>query len=736
MSRALYASALLLGLILSVAAVPIDVQKVHNVAGAEILWDKFGIPHIYADDMNTLHYAYGWAQAHSHGDLILELVMEARGEAAKYFGMARIRSDRTILSFGLPTLVEKKYPTMDPTYRQYFEDFAAGFTAYFAKYPDRAGPRVAPILPVTGLDMAKHGIRVLYYFSVGLNAETASLSWKAPNATRDSINFDLMNGKIPEWAKPGSNAWAISPRRTASGNAMLVANPHLPYGRYFLWYEAHLVAPGVDITGAGLVGTPMIQIGINDFLSWTHTVNTINIWTSYELTVLGNTYLYDGRYRQFVTRTHTITILQDDGSYTQEEFIYKESVHGPVLAEKPLRAFAIRVPGFETSWIDVTKQWWEMGLAKNLAEFKTACRALQLPFFTIIYADAVGNIMHSFNGLVPIRTFGDYSYWTQIQDGTTSRTWWPDAYHPWDELPYFENPPSGWLQNANEPPWTTTFPLYYVDPAKYPAYVAPNPRMSHRSQTSARILETNTGVTFDKFVEMKHNQDVEMTRHMLDDLINALRNNNTNPRYAEAARVLSAWDRRVDVDSRGAVLFNSWVNKADSYIGSMYGVAWNPSDPLNTPNTLVNVDRAVSIMDEAIAQLDKRGFPLDIAWGEVNRLPYDGRFPNGTLPGNGAADPLGVFRASYFVIPLNPDTDDGFNLSGGGDSYVHVVEFSRPLKSKGLIGYGNASQTYSKHRNDQNIFYSANQLREQYRDRAELERNLEFSEYVSPSASH
>jgi acyl-homoserine lactone acylase PvdQ len=73
-----------------------------SVQETEILWDKWGVPHIYGKDMEGLFYAFGWAQMHSHGDLILKLYGQARGRAAEYWGEELLPSDQALQAKGIP----------------------------------------------------------------------------------------------------------------------------------------------------------------------------------------------------------------------------------------------------------------------------------------------------------------------------------------------------------------------------------------------------------------------------------------------------------------------------------------------------------------------------------------------------------------------------------------------------------------------------------------------------------
>ena len=91
-----------------------------------------------------------------------------------------------------------------------------------------------------------------------------------------------------------------------------------------------------------------------------------------------------------------------------------------------------------------------MARSKNFSEFETALKRLEIPMFTVMYADREGHIMHLFNGQVPIRKKGDFKYWSGTIPGNTSETLWT-TNHPYGDLPRVVDPPSGWLQNTNDP---------------------------------------------------------------------------------------------------------------------------------------------------------------------------------------------------------------------------------------------------------------------------------------------
>jgi acyl-homoserine-lactone acylase len=664
--------------------------------GAEILWDRWGVPHVYAGSSPELFRAFGWAQAESHGDLVLRMYGQARGRAAEYWGGRYLDSDRLVRTLGIPGRADEWYAAQSPQYRRGLDAFAEGINAYARAHPERISDEAEAVLPVSARDVLAHVQRVIHFNFLG-----------DPAVAAEGL------GQLPPPA--GSNAWAIGPARSESGRAMLLANPHLPWSGIFTWYEAQVVGPGVDAYGVTLVGFPFLGIAFNDHLGWTHTVNTLDAADAYELTLADGGYRWDGGVRPFESREEVIRVRQADGSFREERLAIRSSVHGPVLREQEGKAIAYRVAGLDQA--GMVEQYWRMARATSREEFEAALSRLQMPMFTVMYADRAGNIMHIFNGRVPVRPRGGWEYWSGSVRGDTSAALWT-ATHSYGDLPRVLNPPTGWLQNANDPPWTTTFPQV-LRPDAYPAYMAPR-RMELRPQRSVRLLMADSSISFDEMIAYKHSTRAEAADRLLDPLLGAVQAAGTGSAL-RAAEVLARWDRGTDSGSRGAVLFQRWLSEYAARRGSgpLFASAWREDDPLGTPSGLADPAAAVAALAAAAAATDSTFGQLDVAWGEVHRLRRDSL----SLPANGGADDLGVFRALWSARTQGR----GFQAYGG-DSYVAAVEFSSPVRARALLVYGNASQPGSPHRSDQLPLFAAKELRPVWRTRVEIEANLESRE--------
>ncbi len=677
----------------------------------EILWDRWGVPHIYGTTEEELFRGAGWAQMESHGDLILRLYGEARGRAAEYWGEEYLDSDRFLRTMGVPGRGAEWLAEESEQMRRNLEAFADGINAYAEANPELIDDEVEVVLPVTGADVLAHGNRVVHFtFVTG-----PGVVRQARNALRTGVAQGPMALEAPSGGRPadevGSNTWAIGPERSASGNAMLVANPHLPWEGLFLFWEVHMVGPGVDAYGTTLVGVPGIAIGFNDRLGWSHTVNTYDGADLFALELEGEGYRFGDEIRDFAEREERILVKQADGSFREEALTVRSSVHGPVVAEDMSRAVALRVAGLERP--GVAGQWWDMARARSLREFETALSRLQIPMFNVMYADADGHILYVFNGAVPRRSMGDVETWWGAVDGSDPSTLWT-GYHAYADLPRVLDPEVGWLQNANDPPWTSTVPQT-LTAGDYPAYMAPT-GMAARPQRSANMLRADASITFDEVVRYKHSTVVEMADRILDELLDAARASD-DAVTREAVDVLAAWDRTVDADSRGGLLFEAWLTRW-LRSESSWGMPWSAQAPADTPDGIADEAEAVRLLAEAAAEVRARRGALDVAWGDVHRARRNGfDVPVSGGPGG----PHGIFRVAGFR-----ELDDGTRVMVGGDTYYSVMEFGPAgVEARVLLAYGNATQPHSSHNGDQLALFARQEMRTPWRTRGEIEANLE-----------
>lgn len=673
------------------------------MTNVEILWDQWGVPHIYAEDETSAAYACGWAHTHSHGDLILRLYAQARGNAAAIYGERLLDSDRKVLTYDIPGHTDRWYEAISDRARGMMQAFADGVNAYAEKHPETLNPASLAVLPLTDKDVLAHYIRVTYFTFIfrELNMEPYLQKWQAP--------------------EPGSNGWVLAPGATESGNAMILGNPHLPWSDVFLFYELHITTPDGWAYGATLVGFYGITLGFNEHLAWTHTVNTYHGITLYDLKLDGDGYQLDGETRPFETETKTIHVRQADGSHAVEAVTIRRSVHGPVIREGDGKALALRVAGLnQYGSIDV---WPDMVQATDFDTMQAILKRMHMPMFNTLYADRAGNIMQFFAGNVPVRSEGDWDFWFDMVPGDRADLIWDEVYHPYGDMPQVVNPASGWLTNSNEPPWYMTQP-YPLNSADFPPYIAPSaprPYSVFRPQMGQRLLTNHLPLTFETMIALKFDARSELADRILDDLV-AAAESAENPLAHEAASVLSGWDRRYEPASRGAALFHLWYEPY--WMGTLvtdeaiFAEGWrDDAPPMTLPRGLANPDAAVARLVKAAERMTSHNLALDAAWGDVVRM----RFGTVDLPARG-----GPGADTFRYLGILPDiAENGTMQVYHGDTFMFLLEFSDPLTVRVLTTYGNATQAHTGHVGDQLPLYARNEMRTPWLSRDEIEANVE-----------
>jgi len=674
----------------------VQAQSKSSFGGGEILWDSFGVPHVYGKTEAGAFYGFGYAQAHNHGDILLRMYGESRAKAAEYWGETFAKQDEWLIGNDVPARGLAWYKQQTPQMRSNLDAFAAGVNAYARAHIDKIDPEVRQVLPLTGVDIMTHAHKLMNFQYIASDRRV------------------LVNPETNEAG--GSNAWAVAPSRTKNGNAMLLANPHLPWEPGPLTYmEAHINAPGMAIYGATQVGLPVMRFGFNNDLGFTNTVNTMLGYSSYTLTLTDGGYSFDGKTLPFKTAQKSYKVKQANGSLKTVTFTQRYAVQGPVF-DLPggKTTIAVKVAGLDRP--GVLQQYLDMGKAHDWAGFEKALRQMQVPMFNIVYADRGGHILYLDNGILPKHAEGDVKMWSKPVAGDTSKTLWTDV-HSYDDMPKVLDPVSGFVQNANDPPWLSTWPRV-LDPKTFPAYVANVGPVSQRAQMSVKLLSEGPKFSFEEFVAKKHEMRSLMADRLIPELERAAQGNN-DPDVRKAIDLLKAWDHRDTADARGALLFETWasifspINFTDQ---RNYAVKWSIDDPLQTPRGLKDPAAAVAMLKQAVAKTKELYGAVDRPYGEVSRF----RVGNTSVPGNGGFGNTGIFR----TITWEP-MKNGERKPRAGETWVAMIEFSTPLKAQGLMSYGSSSQPGSKHMGDQLQHLSEGKLRTLWIDRKDVEAHIE-----------
>ncbi|MEM9377802.1 MAG: penicillin acylase family protein [Pseudomonadota bacterium] len=674
------------------------VASVDAKPSVEILWDSYGVPHIYGADAPSTFFGYGWAQTHSHGDLLLRLYGEARAKGAEYWGSAYEETTKWLIANSVPQRAQVWYDQQDPEFRANLDAFAAGINAYVAENPEAIADEVEVVLPITGVDVIAHAHRLMNFIYVASPTRTLGPSAPPPPA--------------------GSNAWAIAPARSESGNTLMLANPHLPWASgFFTYYEAHMVGPDFEMYGATQVGLPVIRFAFNQRMGIANTVNRILGSTAYHLTLQDDGYVFDGEVLAFETEDVIYKVRQDDGTLAEKTMALRASVHGPVFERADGETIALRVAGLDRP--GMLQQYFDMLRAQSHAEFVDVMARLQVPTFNIVYADKDGHIQYTHNGILPKRSSGDLAFWSGLVPGDTSDYLWTEI-HPLEDLPIVADPDSGFVQNANDPPWLATYPVAYA-PSDFPPYMAIEGPVSLRAQNSVSMLLKEDKISFEEMVEMKLSAEATALERLLPDLIEAAAGE-PDPEVQAAINLLSAWDGVFDADADAALLFEEFMTPfatvpfAFPYSEqAKYDVPWSFDAPLTTPSGIKDKPAALDMLKTAITTTKEKYGAIDRPYGDVSRFVIGDK----NLAGLGSFGNLGAFN----VITWTEINDDGIRTPRHGETWISMVEFSDPIKAVGLMTYGNSRQDGTPHYSDQLHMLAEGRFRTLWLTREEVEAN-------------
>ncbi|HJP95215.1 MAG TPA: acylase [Pyrinomonadaceae bacterium] len=663
--------------------------------------DSYGVPHIYGPTDASCVFGYAYAQAEDNFWQVEDNYIQAVGRAAEVNGQEALAADLLNRTLEITRLSVAEYKSANSQTRELCNAFVDGLN-YFLEHNPQVKPRlIAHFEAWETIALMRFEVYQLFVY------ETQDLHL---DDTRTASR------QIDNKASLGSNMWAIDPRKSASGNAMLFINPHVFFFGPTQFYEGHLHSnEGWNIAGASFLGMPFPVLGHNEYLGWSHTVNSPGISDVYVEKFDDPhdplAYAYASGHRRATEWSEIIKIKTDRG-IESKSFTLRKTHHGPVLSLKGSQGLAVRLAKLEEGGL--IDEWYAMGKAHSLAEFKTAMSRLAIPMFNTIYADREGKIFYVYNAAVPRRAAK--VDWTKPLDGSSPETEW-QGYHKFDELPQLTNPQSGFIQNCNSTPFLTTSDGN-PDKAGYPAYMVREPD-TPRARISRRILSAKDKFTFDEWTRAAF----DTTVFQAETFVPALVDEWEKLKQTDAARAeklsapvaeLKSWNRVSTTDSKAMTLFALSFERASRIQAARDTAPWP----------------RIRSLEAVIGNLERGWGTWQVPWGEINRLQRvhtSGLEPfsdtRASLPVAGAADPLGMI----FTFYSRPEKGQKQRYGFLGDSYVSVIEFAREPRARSLLVFGESADPTSPHYLDQAHLYASGEMKPSWFTLAEIKKHSERS---------
>jgi acyl-homoserine-lactone acylase len=472
--------------------------------------------------------------------------------------------------------------------------------------------------------------------------------------------------------------------------------------------------PGrLDFYGSTLVGYPWLRAGFNDRLGYVQTNNAPDNADIFALPLdplRPDHYRFDGKSRPLVRVDVAVDVKKDDGTMATERRTYWHSHLGPIVHRDAATAFAYRSTALD-AW-RFFEGFWRLSHARSLKEYLKTMSMRLSPTSNYTYADADGNVLYLWNARIPRRVEDGTSYELDVPGGTKKYVW--KDLHPTRDLPQLLNPPGGFVQNANNPPWYVSLPQP-LDPARYPSYFERG-ELALRPQLALDMLAAREKFSVEDLTRLKFETRLLLAERVKPELLVAIAAQRApSEELLQARAVLEAWDNRASASSRGAVLFQRFWDQYRAEVRQPYAEKWDAARPAKTPRGIANTDAALKHLAEAVKWTQTTYGAADVAWGDVNRY----RFGDLDLPGEGASGQLGAFRVQQYDAPEGNDAAARVagwaavdrRLAGFGDAWVLLVHFTRPVQAYSVLAYGQTTDRASPHSRNQIRIFAARSLR-------------------------
>ena len=714
-NRSLGGTAVAIVLLASWAA-PMDAQVVTGVAPAssadtakalsarvEVVRTEYGIPHIYAEDWKAFGFAMGWVQSEDYGDQVAVGIVRRRGEYGRYTGRDSIRGD--FAGREAHAVAVARYSSLEPRVRAVYEGFAEGVNEYARQNPDVFPEWLVPNF--TGVDALTNDV---YTWSRGdaaafVRAQTRRESEQMGQGNTPAPAYPDSWGHAEELASTfdpavdGSNAWALDGTRTASGDAILLRNPHLSWEAGY--YEAHVQIRGdMEFYGDFRIGGAFGIIGgFNRHLGWATTNNSPSYSQVYAVQLHPSRdghLLLDGNAVALQDSTITVDWIEPDGSTGQTSETVRWSPWGPVVHENDEYAFVLTDP--RDGQYRRGEQLVKMMTAESLEEWLDVMRMRAHASSNFTYADAHGNIALYYNARIPSLPHEPTGDSAAIAHSRSDM--WTEVA-AWESLPLYVNPPGGYVQQANDTP--DFINLNVSMDRDTVAQNLPEARLRLRSQLSFALIHGDSQLSLEDVVELKHSPRMLAAERMLDDLLAVIDASEPTPDLQRARSILGDWDRTAAATSRGGVLFKAWFNTYMQMTDTMeYRVEWDRASPTQTPFGVGRPGRALAALRLALEDLADEGVAPDARWGDVHRVVRG----DVDAPVSGCEGALGCFRTLSFA-----SLDDGRRVVNRGDGWVFAVEFGEQPRGYSILAYGQSRLEDSPHHDDQAAMFARDEMK-------------------------
>lgn len=765
-------------------------------APVEIIRDRWGVPHIYADNACDLMFAQGFVHAQ---DRLWQMDFNRRlvaGRLSEVLGAVTAPVDCWMRTLSMRRIAEQEVDLVGGEARAELEAYAAGVNARIGqgRLPiEFTLLRYAP--EPWGLADSLAWIKMMSW-SLSVNWEAELLraqliarlgpeqaaqlepdyveNWPRI-APSDLLNLSNVSGAVLERASAarpftgplataglGSNNWVIAGSRTTTGKPLLANDMHLLISMPSIWYENHLVGGDLNVTGVTFPGIPGVVAGHNEHVAWGFTNGFPDVQDLYMEHLRRTTdgrveYEYKGEWLEAQVIPEEIHI-KGKATVTQQVIITR---HGPIInalapdlaGEQPL---ALRWTSLDPA--PMISALRAMNRARNCLEFREALRGWIAPIQNTVYADSAGNIGYSFPGRVPIRAKGNGR--VPVPGWTGEYEW--IGYIPYEELPHLYNPPRGYIVTANN----------RVTTDDYAYFIGYDHCSGDRAQRITELIEARDKIDVAYIQQMQFDQ-VSPTARVIAGYIGQLETDDAE--LLSVVEQMKKWDGSLSANSPEATIYELFAQRmihltlADKLGDLTIRYTGKGPTPLLAEGTMFG-ERSLEWLQKTLAEPASPWFdlgggetrddlmrmalretldllkaklgpnPSDWAWGRVHRLTYTHMLGRARLLDrlfNRGPYPIGgdsntVWAAGFGHRDLSSLQDVG-QAGLVGPPFRLIADVGDWRNSVKLLTPGQSGQPGSKHYADQAEAWLTGDYQALLFARADIEREAESILRLTPA---
>lgn len=662
-----------------------------HAANTTIIRDSFGVPHIYGKTDADAVFGMLYAQCEDDFKRVERNYIWAIGRLAEVEGEEALYSDLRARLFMTKAEAIENYENAPEWLQELCVAFADGINYYLHTHPE-----VKPAL------LTRFEPWMPMYFSEGsIGGDIERISTKKIQSFYEQTNFLSHQIEIPKdlsdkYEEPqGSNGIALSGEWTASGDAMLLINPHTSF--YFR-AELHVVSEeGLNAYGASTWGQFFIYQGFNEKTGWMHTSTYTDVIDEFveDIEKEGEDYFYEyGNEKRKVEQLEVTLKYKDGAEIKEKSFPMFRTHHGPVthkIGDQWVSTALMWKPADALSQSYIrTKQDGHQGF-REMMNMRTNSSN------NTVYADAGGNIAYYHGNFIPVRdTSFDYD---EPVDGSNPETDW-QGLHDVNDCIVVLNPENGWIQNCNSTPFTSAAE-YSPKVEDYPEYMSEN-RENFRGIHAIELLENMQGeMTIDDLISLAHDPFLPAFEELIPGVVAAY---DVAPSEAmkAAIEVLRTWDYKTNASSVAMTLAH------------FYGLQCLRNG--NAPEGMYYVDKIyyfgkeaplaerLRLLKNTLVQLQADFGTWDMPWGEVNRFQRLSGEIDASFDDTKASEPVGFASGLWGALAaygMRGQHDVNKIYGTRGNSFVAVVEFADKVKAKSILVGGQSSDPDSPHFYDQ-----------------------------------